>query len=179
MTPRRVENDYFNWMINKVLHSERKKASYSKLFDKLHSIEFFWVLDLDGNRAGDGIDLREAFRYEMGYSDIDIKCLDGPCSFLEMLVALSMKCGNGILAGEPFDGVEYCFWEMMRTSHLEECVNRIFSDDKVEEIAYNIMNRDFGPNGEDGLFIVHNPRTDMRNVDFWYQMNWFVVENEP
>ena len=78
-------DEYFEWLYEFVC-GERfaKEFSFRKLLVYLHSREFTYTLNMDSNRAQDGIDLRERY-----YGDSTIK---GPCSVLEMMLALSIRC---------------------------------------------------------------------------------------
>ena len=53
-----------------------------------------------------------------------------------------------------------------------------YSELRVEEAIYRFMNRDYDSNGRGGLFIVNNPRQDLREVEIWYQMHWYLNELE-
>jgi len=36
------------------------------------------------------------------------------------------------------------------------------------------MDREYSYNGEGGLFAVQHPRRDMRTVELWWQMCWYI-----
>ncbi len=65
MTRNELNNKYFEWMYQLVYNNRR--ISYRKLFSYLHNVEFIYIIEMDGNRAEDGIDLRYRFGYEQGY----------------------------------------------------------------------------------------------------------------
>ena len=80
-----VLNEYFDWMCQLVSDKQYiGDHSYSKLLSKLHNIPFTYTIDMDGNRAADGIDLRYRFGYERNYEDYIIASFldDKPCSVL-------------------------------------------------------------------------------------------------
>ena len=95
MTFHELNQSYFAWM-RQLVSNERysKRLSYRKLLTHLHEVEFTYTLPMDGNRAEDGIDLRYRFGYENDYSEpmIASGLDDRPCSVLEMMIALSMRC---------------------------------------------------------------------------------------
>lgn len=37
-----------------------------------------------------------------------------------------------------------------------------------------LLNRDYEPNGKGGLFIIQDCEQDLREVEIWYQMNWYL-----
>lgn len=56
MTKNELINMYFEWMYDIVCPD--KKKSYRKLLYFLHSVDFTYLIDMDGNRFEDGIELR-------------------------------------------------------------------------------------------------------------------------
>lgn len=100
MTFHELNQSYFAWMCQ-LVSNERysKRLSYRKLLTHLHEVEFTYTLPMDGNRAEDGIDLRYRFGYENDYSEpmIASGLDDRPCSVLEMMIALSMRCEEQII----------------------------------------------------------------------------------
>lgn len=69
-----LRDEYFKWMCDLVLSkSYSSKLTYNQLMMELHNIRFTYILDLDGNRYADGINLRYIFGYKVGYSDKVIK----------------------------------------------------------------------------------------------------------
>ena len=66
MTANELNCGYFDWMYNLVCEGD---ISYRKLFKMLHYVDFTYMIDMDGNRFDDGIDLRYRFGNEQGYSE--------------------------------------------------------------------------------------------------------------
>lgn len=166
---------YFNWLVNMVDSGGRAKR-YSLLLGKLHCTEFYYSLPMDGNRYEDGVNLRYRFGRENGIderliaSDLDQK----PCSVLEMLVALSDACSGSITDDEP----SKWFWIMIKNLGLSYMTNENFRDDVATYILQRMLNREYDYNGcGGGLFVIRNPRCDLRGVDIWYQLNWYLSEN--
>ena len=88
----KIRNAYFEWIVNLLCDGRFAEGiSYRKLLTLLHSIEFRYSIDRDENRAIDGIDLRYYYSFTNGYDDLS-EFLEGPCSVLEMMVALAIKC---------------------------------------------------------------------------------------
>ena len=44
----------------------------------------------------------------------------------------------------------------------------------VVSVVRRFLNRDYDRNGRGGLFTVEHSRHDMRNVEIWYQANWYL-----
>lgn len=180
MEKTRFTDLYFDWLTDRVC-TEKQKDQYSKLLHTLHSVEFFYILEADANRAADGIDLRQDFADEHGMGiEERRRRIYGPCTVLEMLVALALRCDFAVLDGEMGDVEDEArevFWIMMENLGFTRLKNAHFSRSEVVEALDVLMRREYGARGQNGgLFEVQNPRQDMRNVEIWYQMCWYFSE---
>jgi hypothetical protein len=132
---------------------------------------------MDGNRAEDGINLRYRFGYEKGYEDCQIaSCLDTkPCSVLEMLVALAMRCEEHIM-DDPALGnrLGKWFWSMIENLGLSSMSDRKFNRSFTAGVVKRFLNREYDPDGKGGLFIIKNRKIDLRREEIWYQMCWYL-----
>lgn len=178
MTQKELNQEYFKWMYQLVC-GERysKKLSYRKLLSYLHSVEFVYIIDLDGNRAEDGIDLRYRFGYERGYSDPMIASYldDRPCSILEMMIALSIRCEEHIMENSDLgDRTGQWFWNMIVSLGLGSMTDARFDDEYVDEVVHRFLNREYERNGKGGLFTIEHCKKDLRSVEIWYQMCWYL-----
>lgn len=128
---------------------------------------------MDSNRTKDGLNLRNRFARETNhpYSDVALY-LCGGCSVLEMLAALSIRCGEDIMGDDP----SKWFWTMINNLGLIGMTDTYYDEEYVHEVIENMMNRRYGEDGKGGLFYVKNPRNDMRKVEIWYQMCWYIDE---
>lgn len=180
MTRHELNSEYFEWMCQ-LVYSERysRRLSYRKLLSYLHSVEFTYTIGMDGNRAEDGVDLRYRFGSEQGYSGGIIANLldDKPCSVLEMLIALSVRCEEHIMDNpEIGNRTGQWFWNMIVNLGLGSMTDTKFNETYAEDIIARFLNREYEPNGEGGLFTLHRCRYDMRTVEIWYQMMWYLNE---
>ena len=178
MTTREVQKEYFDWMCALV---RRRGISYRKLMKKLHETEFYYTIPLDGNREEDGVDLRYRFAQEEGYRDFVVaNCLDNyPCSVLEMMIALAIRCEETIMS-DPDVGnrTGKWFWEMVESLGLSDMTDRNFDLDYVDRVVKRFLDRKYKRNGEGGLFTLKHCRQDLRQVEIWYQMCWYLNESE-
>jgi len=180
MTKDELSNEYFEWMCGLVCDDRySKNLSYRKLMAYLHDTDFNYIIDMDGNRAEDGIDLRYRFGYENGYDQrliatyLDI-C---PCSVLEMMVALSIRCEENIMEDPDVgDRTGQWFWNMIVNLGLGSMTDSKFDYDYVETVVDRFLNREYERNGKGGLFTVDNYRKDLRTIDIWYQMCLYLDE---
>lgn len=167
---------YFSWLC-KMIHN-KTSHNYKKLLLYLFNTDFHWNVENDGNREEDGLDLRERFRYEEGLDYIEIhRNLNGICSVLEVMVALALRCEDDLM-DEPDEGdrTNIWFWRMISSLGLDDQTDSYFDDGKTEHIVRNFLNRNYAPNGKGGLFTIYNDDVDMREIEIWYQMNYYLDE---
>lgn len=178
MTKSELNNEYFEWMYQLVCNEQySRRLSYRKLLTHLHEIEFVYIIGMDGNRAEDGIDLRYRFGYERQYegSLIDTYLDDCPCSILEMLTALAIRCEEHIM-DDPDIGnrTGQWFWSMIDNLGLGAMNDAKFNKGYLDSIITKFLNREYKRNGEGGLFTVNNCKHDLRTAEIWYQMCWYL-----
>lgn len=164
--------EYFNWLCGIVCRNRfSKNISYQRLLDCLHSIEFRVVIPNDINRAKDGVDMRR--RYYLTYGNI---IDDGsPCTVLEMMVALTVRCEENIMDNPSFgDRTGQWFWSMISTLGLSDMTDNHFDEEFVREKIDIFLNREYEPNGQGGLFKIRHCRRDLRRVEIWYQLCWYL-----
>lgn len=170
-----IINDYFEWLWN--FTKCRGHSQNRKIITLLHNIEFRYSIAMDANREEDGIDLRYRFITEVGiprnYQEV-YGYLDGPCSVLEMMIALAIRCEESIMDDPDIgDRTSEWFWLMMKNLGLDYMSDRKFDRDIAEEKISIFLDRRYKRNGEGGLFVV-NGRRDLRKVEIWYQMCWYL-----
>lgn len=171
----KIENDYFEW-IYELMCGRRyaKDISYRKLLSHLHSVEFTYSIPRDSNRAADGIDLRYRFALTRKHHDVYLY-LDGPCSVLEMMVALAIRCEEAIMDDPSVgDRTGQWFWGMIANLGLGSMTDERYDRRYVDYIIHRFLNREYKPNGEGGLFTIRNSTRDMRTVEIWYQLNDYI-----
>ncbi len=181
MTKNELKDAYFEWMYQLVFDERySRRLSYRKLLYQLHQIEFTYMIPMDGNRSEDGVDLRYRFGLEAGYDSSEISAyLDNRvCSVLEMMIALAIRCEEHIM-DDPDIGnrTGQWFWNMVVSLGLGSMNDTKFDRDYVNTVIQRFLNRQYKRNGEGGLFTVDHCRYDLRTVEIWYQMCWYLDEN--
>ena len=172
-----VKNEYFEWLYDLVCGERCSgKCSYRKLMIFLHDVEFRYSLPMDENRAHDGIDLRYRFSISKGFeSDYFSEYLRGPCSVLEMMIALSVRCEENIMDDTKYGNrTSQWFWGMINNLGLGDMYDSRFDKDNVNAIVQRFLDRKYAPNGKGGLFTIRNCKYDLRDVEIWYQLNWYL-----
>lgn len=171
----RINDDYFEWLCY-VIDVDRfsRHTSYRKLLAHLHNIEFTWFIPKDDNRADDGIQLRR--RFGLVRDDVTLASyIPGPCSVLEMMVALAIRCEETIMDDALLgDRTGQWFWGMIHNLDLNCMTDNRFDRDYVDDCVARLLNREYDPDGRGGLFTVRNCPHDMRDVEIWCQLSWYL-----
>ena len=165
---------YFQWLIKRVYDKRNSRHnSYMRLLEFLHKWIFVWTVGLDANRAADGLELRTRCEEETGFD-----ChFDIPCSVLEMMVALAVRCEDQLMWDpDRGDRAGLWFWTMIVNLGLGGMTDEFFDEEYAGFAVRRFLNREYDAYGNGGLFIVKNPMEDMREVDIWQQMNWCLGE---
>ena len=171
-----INNEYFDWMCNLVCGDRYSKyISYRRLLEFLHNIEFTYSILKDENRAEDGIDLRYRFLYRTNKHSLEHEIQSGPCSVLEMMIALSIRCEESIM-DDPLKGnrTGKWFWGMIRSLGLSSMTDDRFDSEYVYDVIRTFLEREYEPDGRGGLFTVKHCKHDLRTVEIWYQMCWYL-----
>ena len=172
-----IEQEYFEWMFHLVCVGRfANKNTFRKLLSFLHNIEFTYSIPKDSNRADDGIELRYRYAYVNGL-DVDdvLNNIVGPCSVFEMILALAIRCEETIM-DDPLlgDRTGQWFWKMITNLGLGSMSDARFDRDRVEYVIAKFLNRDYEADGRGGLFRIRNCKYDLRNVEIWTQMLYFL-----
>lgn len=188
-----VENGYFMYLCdlaglngwdrnNKLDFEKTGHICYFLLALKLHNTPFIPIIENDDNRSKDGIELRKRYAtYCSAFSDYS--CLEGkPCSFLEMLVALSINIDSDIMCSpyDDFDRSQDWFWVMMNNLGFDKFNDASWDAKSMEYVTKkldDLNKRRIGEDGSGGIFPLKCPQKDQRITEIWYQMNAFFLEN--
>lgn len=98
-----------------------------------------------------------------------------PCSVLEMLIALAFRCEEHIMTDPDIGNrMGQWFWNMIVSLGLGSMSDSRFDAAYTDDVISRFMNRKYKRNGEGGLFTVERCKYDMRTVEIWWQMNWYL-----
>lgn len=173
-----INESYFCWLYD-IACAKRysKDISYRKLLRRLHSTSFEYIIKKDKARALDGEDLRYRFANEsdIGSVDLIIECFDYPCTVLEMIVALAVRCEETIMDDPAFgDRTTQWFWNMVNNLGLGNMNDNRYDEEYVDERINNFLQRNYDPNGRGGLFTIKECEYDLRRVEIWTIMLWYL-----
>lgn len=170
-----VEEKYFEWMYDLMCDDEYgDEYSYRKLFRYLHNMDFIYIIPRDANRAADGIDLRYRFAWDTGNACADSE-LEGPCSVLEMIIALAIRCEETIMDDPAIgDRTSQWFWKMIVNLGLGDMIDMRFDEIYVRDVIDRFLNREFKPDGRGGLFTIKDCDYDLRDIEIWTILCWYL-----
>lgn len=174
-----MREDYFKWICNRVA-SRTMGISYKKLLRYLFDTDFNYIMDRDENRALDGIELRYTYGY---YHDVPNDIIDDflddrKCSMLEMLVALCCRVEDNIMADSDFgDRTGKWFWGMIKNLGLFGMTDSKFNIQHVSKVIDRFIHREYSSDGVGGLVYIPNCDQDLRTVEIWNQIMWYLSDN--
>lgn len=170
---------YLDWLKSQVEYFD-SAGRHDFLFNRLNQREYYALINRDQNRVEDGLCLRDEFDTfsSVNYPEED-QIVDGPCSFLEFLVALVRRM-NFIYARVDEDCTQDLFWELLSNIDLDSMEDEVYfdfgGDLKVDEALDTILERRYSFDGQGNIFPLKNPRHNQTNVEVWYQMNQYITE---
>lgn len=181
MTSNEVQKQqYFEFLCGIIGDIRRGVVSeYTLLLEHLHKKEFYSLVPNDDNRGEDGKKLRMIFEEEanQGLSFF----LEEPCTVLEMLIGLSFRIENNLKDGPHDMSTGECFWMLINNLGLSWANNNAYCQDyeseAIDEQIDIFLSRNYGKNGDGGLFPLKKPLKDQRKVEIWYQMAEYLLEN--
>lgn len=170
-----LRDDYLHWLEPQLKDDYSQGKSYWGLVNLMFDTPFTWVIPLDENRVGDGMDLRIEFAREVR---IRPRAMDifGPGSFLEVLIGLSRRLAFDAGGQDP----EWC-WVLMTNLELHWLPDPLTppKQRRAEEIMRVAMERTYSPDGTGGFFPLTRPDGDQTRIEIWYQMSQFIEELHP
>jgi hypothetical protein len=101
--------------------------------------------------------------------------LDGPCSVLEMMIALAVRCEETIMDDPAYGNrTAQWFWGMITSLGLNGMTDELYNRFEVDRVVANLLNREYQPNGKGGLFTIRRCDRDLRTVEIWVQLLWYI-----
>lgn len=179
MSRNEVRNAYFQWLYN-WMSGERYHydVSFKRLLMQLHDTEFVYTIRNDQNRAEDGANLRYRFAKERIIDepvDYILECLAGPCSVLEMMIALANRCEEDYMDDPAYGNrTAQWFWGMVTNLKLGNMTDAWYDKRYVADVLDKFLHRKYAPDGSGGLFKIRDYKGDMRKMEIWHQMCYFL-----
>lgn len=168
-----IRDEYYWWLYDLVcgdLYSDG--ISYDRLLRYLYNVEFEWLMPMDKNRAEEGLSLRFRFNQETGR---EVAFPDAPCSILELMVALAIHCEESIMVDPRIgDRTKQWFWQMISNLGLRTMTDDRWDREYVDDVIDRFLNREYEPDGRGGLFRIRNCPRDVRDMEIWHQLCYFL-----
>ena len=106
----------------------------------------------------------------------NFKCIDwgnSPISIQVKVILPTVLLGPSVAVFQT----RKLFWSMINNLGLNRMDDESYDSFEVEDRLDIFMNREYKPDGTGGLFKLRKTRHDLRNVEIWYQMMWYLSEN--
>ena len=164
-----IREQYFAWIYHIAVKDGER--SYRRLLRYLFQKEYRYTIPFDGNRASDGLYLRNR-------CDVcPASDLIGPCSVLEMMVALALRIEENIMYDyEIGDRTSVWFTSMLISLGIFHMTDALFDEQYVGTCIENWMSHNYSYDGHGSLFTLRNPLQDMRTVEIWLGAMWWLDE---
>lgn len=173
-----LDERYLTWLVRQVepVTNLNPARTHWLLCSEMYKKEFTWFIPNDDNRLYDGLEIRQRFIDEEEGGDVPGYWLAEPCSFLEMIIALSHRMA---FESTPLEA-DYWFWRMMDNLNLRLIVDDAYDDDtriQIIDAIDRVIDRTYYADGKGGLFPLNHPGKDQRQVELWYQSQQYLMEN--
>ena len=66
------------------------------------------------------------------------------------------------------------FWTMLKNLGLGSMSDEYFDRKKAKENISIFLNREYCPDGTGGLFKLKHCGYDLRDIEIWTQLNWYI-----
>ena len=66
------------------------------------------------------------------------------------------------------------FWSMITSLGLGSMTDDRFDWHYTHTVVTRFLNREYEPNGKGGLFTIRNCHRDLRKVEIWDQLCWYL-----
>lgn len=174
-----IRSEYFKWLCDLVgEHHHSRHNSYAYLLGRLHDTEFRYSIARDHIQAAHGVNLRWRFalkRFDSDYAMDITDEWDEPCSVLEMMIALAIRCEESIMDNPQYgDRTPQWFWNMIVSLGLGSMTDERYDRDHVDNIIDTFLDREYSPDGRGGLFTIRDCEYDLRDVEITHQLYWYL-----
>jgi hypothetical protein len=91
-----------------------------------------------------------------------------------MMIALAIRCEDFMDNPSIGDRMPQWFWGMITSLGLGSMTDDNFDRDYIDDVIDVFLDRNYAPNGKGGLFTIRNCKDDLRYVEIWYQLCWYL-----
>lgn len=168
-----LEQSYYEWLLELAIAPTFR---YTRLCEELYSIRFYAMNESDQNRASDGLSLRWRFAYLNHIPQEEYEGLKTghPCSVLEVMVAMAVRCEEEFLATREDYAIPHLFYQMLENIGIQTMDDLRYSASVVRTQIHKTIERDYTPNGRGNFFYIPGYPGDLRTTELWLQMTAYV-----
>lgn len=166
------DTSYLEWLVSSL---NPRAVVYGELLETAFSVPFIDIVPNDDNRLAEGLLLRDEYVALTGNQPPDME----HCSLLEMMIALSRRLSDAVYDPDA-DTRNLWFWRLMRNLDLlmySDVIMDPVSRENARLALHKVVSREYRRNGSGGLFPLKHPPSDQREVEIWYQMEFWLSEN--
>lgn len=166
-----ITTRYFDWLYDQIA-----SGNYVLLCQVMNELTFRVMVPHDENRVGDVNELRRGFIHATRIEPLDEADLALPdATIFEVLVSLARRAEDQ--SGLP---MQVWFGMFIENLGLRNCTDDAFHLNRPQavRILHRFNDRLYRPNGQGGLFPLKRPRGDQRHIELWYQLAYYLTENE-
>ena len=180
--PRRLFDNqrYFGWLLDRYLNNN-KLTNYQYLLIQMFETNYEALNELDESRANDGYDIRAEYLEDYPNDGV---YLEQPANLLEALIGLCLHISDMTDGFVQDSSVGYWLWRIILNLNLgayqdDTVGNFVNADAEIQKVFHDAMEQNYDECGNGSFFPlkhIHH-RQDSRQLDLWYQMNFWIVEN--
>ena len=79
---------------------------------------------------------------------------------------------------EDGDRTSVWFFDMLRSLGLYGMRNERFDEERARDIVYIFLKHKYEPDGRGGIFTLGHPPKDVRQMEIWHQLQWYLNERD-
>lgn len=171
-----IDERYFTWLYSHVASPSNRDPAESHwlLCERLFKTAFFSSIRNDENREIEGRDLRDEYLQESG-DTADFNWMELESSVLEMMIALARRASFQTMLT-----VDQWFWLMADNLHIGKYNDNVYHDAidlAISRVLDVVLTRSYEASGLGGFFPLRDPERDQREVELWYQLSAYLLEN--
>ena len=91
-----------------------------------------------------------------------------------MMLALSIQCEEIMDDTAYGDRTRQWFWGMVTNLGLGAMEDNHYDKKYVSRVLERFLDRDYEADGRGGLFRIKNCADDLRDIEIWVQMLWYL-----
>lgn len=165
-----LDDHYVEWLYN-LVGRRAKNINHWDLLHAMNTYDFVMIVPNDDNRCKDGKEIRNEFIVETRARPTAF-WRNSDCSVLEMLIGVSRH-----LAFEMDGEVGGWFWHLVDNLGLSLYKDERFNARAVDQLLERLVWRQYNYDGSGGIFPLKNPHEDQREVEVWFQMEAYILED--